>query len=284
MVCGRWKCAYKLACWFTWALGAVPQPACVTTPTLIASSTTCIHSRTSPLTARLQIDMAFWPWKQIEDIDSHPQLMGVLSTYLDTDTACVQQPWVYKLAQARCLAGLQSQTVSSGVALLACLQAAIIEAGALPALTGLLERAQPDGQYAAAAALYNLAGQEPQVRLALVTLGAIPYLVNMLRAESWHASSLCCTACSPAMYYCLLCALHTGLCMMCCMSFPCLLMCFSSRYLTFQQLFCKAHYLASIKTSWCSHFVLLCSDLHPAKHHVQCALVCKQVCDLAAMA
>ena len=83
-------------------------------------------------------------------------------------------------------------------ALIACLQAAIIEAEALPALTALLERAQPDGQYAAAAALYNLTGQEPEVRQALVSLGALPHLIHMLHAESWYASS--CTAqgsCAP---------------------------------------------------------------------------------------
>ena len=72
-------------------------------------------------------------------------------------------------------------------ACIACLQAAIIEAGALPALAALLQRAQPDGQYAAAAALYNLTGQEPEVRQALVTLGALPHLVQMLHAESWYA-------------------------------------------------------------------------------------------------
>lgn len=65
----------------------------------------------------------------------------------------------------------------------------MIEAGALPALTALLGRAQPDGQYAAAAALYNLTGQEAAVRLALVTLPALPYLVHMLQADSWSASS-----------------------------------------------------------------------------------------------
>lgn len=63
----------------------------------------------------------------------------------------------------------------------------MMRAGALPALTLLLEQAQPDGQYAAAAALYNLAGQDPQVRLALVSHGAVPPLVHMLQAESWYA-------------------------------------------------------------------------------------------------
>ena len=64
-----------------------------------------------------------------------------------------------------------------------------MEAGALPALIALLERAQPDGQYAAAAALYNLTGQEPELRQALVSQGALPHLVQMLHAESWYASS-----------------------------------------------------------------------------------------------
>lgn len=70
----------------------------------------------------------------------------------------------------------------------------MVEAGAVPALAALLERAQPDGQYAAAAALYNLSGQDAEVRLALVTLGTVPPLVQMLRAESWHVSSFFCTA------------------------------------------------------------------------------------------
>ena len=67
------------------------------------------------------------------------------------------------------------------------MQAAIIKAGALPALIQLLQHAQPDGQYAAAAALYNLAGQEPEVRLAIVACKALPALVLMLQAESWYA-------------------------------------------------------------------------------------------------
>lgn len=79
--------------------------------------------------------------------------------------------------------------------LLACLQAAMIEAGALPALTALLGRAQPDGQYAAAAALYNLTGQQAAVRLALLTLPALPHLVHMLQADSWSASSF--PSCMP---------------------------------------------------------------------------------------
>lgn len=49
----------------------------------------------------------------------------------------------------------------------------------------LLELAQPDGQYAAAAALYNLAGQEVEVRLTIVACKAVPALVRMLQAHSW---------------------------------------------------------------------------------------------------
>lgn len=65
------------------------------------------------------------------------------------------------------------------------LQAAIIKAGAVPALVQLLEIAQPDGQYAAAAALYNLAGQDAQVRLSMTACKAVPPLVLMLQADSW---------------------------------------------------------------------------------------------------
>jgi len=64
-------------------------------------------------------------------------------------------------------------------------QAAIIKAGAIPALIQLLEIAQPDGQYAAAAALYNLAGQDAQVRLTMTACKAVPPLVLMLQADSW---------------------------------------------------------------------------------------------------
>lgn len=71
----------------------------------------------------------------------------------------------------------------------------MIEAGAVPALTALLGRAQPDGQYAAAAALYNLTGQQAAVRTALLTLPALPHLVHMLQADSWSASSS--TSCLP---------------------------------------------------------------------------------------
>ena len=84
------------------------------------------------------------------------------------------------------------------------MQAAIIKAGAIPALIQLLEIAQPDGQYAAAAALYNLAGQDAQVRLSMAACKAVPPLVLMLRADSWshlcpsallqslcHSASLC---------------------------------------------------------------------------------------------
>ena len=62
----------------------------------------------------------------------------------------------------------------------------MIKAGAIPALIQLLQHAQPDGQYAAAAALYNLAGQEAEVRLAIVACKALPALVLMLQAESWY--------------------------------------------------------------------------------------------------
>ena len=63
----------------------------------------------------------------------------------------------------------------------------MVKAGAVPGLIQMLEMAQPDGQYAAAAALYNLAGQQPQVRLAITACRALPPLVSMLQADSWSS-------------------------------------------------------------------------------------------------
>lgn len=65
-----------------------------------------------------------------------------------------------------------------------------MKAGAIPALVQLLQAVQPDGQYAAAAALYNLAGQEAQVRLAIAACRAVPPLVLMLQADSWWVTRL----------------------------------------------------------------------------------------------
>ena len=64
-----------------------------------------------------------------------------------------------------------------------------MEAGAIPALIEVVEQAQPDGQYAAAAALYNLAGRDREVRLAIMRSNAVPALVQMLHADSWYGTS-----------------------------------------------------------------------------------------------
>ena len=65
-----------------------------------------------------------------------------------------------------------------------------MEAGAIPALIEVVEQAQPDGQYAAAAALYNLAGRDREVRLAIMRSNAVPALVQMLHADSWYGTKL----------------------------------------------------------------------------------------------
>ena len=65
------------------------------------------------------------------------------------------------------------------------LQVDIVEAGAIPLLVRLLSVAQPDGQYSAAAALFNLATYSTHVQDLIVAANALPALVPMLTADSW---------------------------------------------------------------------------------------------------
>lgn len=64
-------------------------------------------------------------------------------------------------------------------------QAEVAEAGAVPDLVALLCAGQADGQYAAAAALYNMAAARPVLHAAVAAAGAIRPLVALLSAESW---------------------------------------------------------------------------------------------------
>ena len=66
-------------------------------------------------------------------------------------------------------------------------QRAITRAGALSSLVTLMRTAQPDGQYSAAAALYNCAQCSPDVRDYLGEVGIVDVLCAMLDAESWYA-------------------------------------------------------------------------------------------------
>ena len=59
------------------------------------------------------------------------------------------------------------------------------EAGAVASLVELVKCAQADGQYAAAAALYNMASAHPELRPVLAAAGAVKALVALLKAESW---------------------------------------------------------------------------------------------------
>lgn len=65
-----------------------------------------------------------------------------------------------------------------------------MEAGALDALVELLSEAQPDGQYSAAAALFNLAAAGADVRSQIIANGALLPLIDMLSADSWSALQL----------------------------------------------------------------------------------------------
>ncbi|KAK9794963.1 hypothetical protein WJX73_006109 [Symbiochloris irregularis] len=65
-------------------------------------------------------------------------------------------------------------------------QVEIVEAGAVPLLVQLLSVAQPDGQYSAAATLFNLASYSANVRDIIIAADAIPALVPLLAAESWY--------------------------------------------------------------------------------------------------
>lgn len=72
----------------------------------------------------------------------------------------------------------------------------MIELGTIPLLVRLLSGAQPDGQYSAAAGLYNLATcSAVDAHGMIISAGAIPSLVPMLGAESWCAGitqMICC--------------------------------------------------------------------------------------------
>ena len=67
------------------------------------------------------------------------------------------------------------------------MQRAITRAGALSSLVTLMRTAQPDGQYSAAAALYNCAQCSPDVQDYLGEVGIVDVLCAMLDAESWYA-------------------------------------------------------------------------------------------------
>ena len=67
----------------------------------------------------------------------------------------------------------------------AAVQVDMVEAGAVPMLVRLLSVAEPDGQYSAAAALFNLAGFSAHVQDRIIIAGALPALVPMLTADSW---------------------------------------------------------------------------------------------------
>ncbi len=60
----------------------------------------------------------------------------------------------------------------------------------MASLVELVRCAQADGQYAAAAALYNMAAAHPELRPALAAAGAVKALVALLKAESWCAPLL----------------------------------------------------------------------------------------------
>lgn len=72
------------------------------------------------------------------------------------------------------------------------LQIDIVEAGAVPLLVRLLTVAQPDGQYSAAAALFNLASYSTSVQELIIAADALPALLPMLTAESWCAPGIKC--------------------------------------------------------------------------------------------
>jgi hypothetical protein len=68
-----------------------------------------------------------------------------------------------------------------------CVQGAIVGAGAVEGLVRLLRDAQADGQYAAAAALYNIAVACPAARPAILQAATPAPLIALLRVESWCA-------------------------------------------------------------------------------------------------
>ena len=69
------------------------------------------------------------------------------------------------------------------------MQRAIVRAGAIASLVALMRTAQPDGQYSAAAALYNCAQCSPDVRDFLGHAGIMDVLASMLDADSWYVLS-----------------------------------------------------------------------------------------------
>ena len=68
------------------------------------------------------------------------------------------------------------------------LQASIVAAGAIPAFAELLYEAQPDGQYSAAAALYNLAADNTALLQAYKDAEVVEVLVPLLHQRSWWVS------------------------------------------------------------------------------------------------
>ena len=65
------------------------------------------------------------------------------------------------------------------------------DSGAVPDLVALLNHAQADGQYAAAAALYNMAAARPALQAAVAAAGGVKPLVALLSAESWCGGCAC---------------------------------------------------------------------------------------------
>ena len=64
-------------------------------------------------------------------------------------------------------------------------QASIVAAGAIPAFAELLYEAQPDGQYSAAAALFNLATDSTPLLQAYKDAEVVEVLVPLLHQRSW---------------------------------------------------------------------------------------------------
>ncbi|KAK9846692.1 hypothetical protein WJX84_003998 [Apatococcus fuscideae] len=65
-------------------------------------------------------------------------------------------------------------------------QASIVAAGAIPAFAELLYEAQPDGQYSAAAALFNLAADSTPLLQAYKDAEVVEVLVPLLHQRSWY--------------------------------------------------------------------------------------------------
>lgn len=67
----------------------------------------------------------------------------------------------------------------------ACAQLAMLDSGAVPQMVGLLGEAAPDGQFAAAAALFNTSALSAAARDIMLGAGAMDALIRMLAEESW---------------------------------------------------------------------------------------------------